>query len=160
MSAIKCGFTLKGVMAGMVVSFLFAVVTFPLYAAEPQPWDAVADEKAANREADFDDAMADTEEQGSAEGEVASVSSGSKTIAIKKDEYGTGQPTISMYYVNRDTTYEGVGSLSGISAGDTVSMDYFIYKDRNIADNIVLQKKSYSDDTDDSKSSVPKMLVD
>ena len=40
MSAIKCGFTLKGVMAGMVVSFLFAVVTLPLYAAESQPWDA------------------------------------------------------------------------------------------------------------------------
>lgn len=139
-------FKLRIVTMILVVSFCCIIHVMVLYAAEPLPWGEMEDERAASNEEDFDEEMAQSEMQGSVKGEVAGVNNASKTITLKEDNQGTGQFDTSVYFVNSATTFEGVGSLSYIGVGDIISMDYFIFKDKNIVDNVVFEKKYYSDD--------------
>ncbi len=145
------------VLPGLLLSFMSIQ---SLRAKEPQPWDAQDSENAAKKEMDFDDAMADSETQGVAEGSVLKVNPGSNTIILKDDRSGSDMYSAPVYHINSDTTLEGAASISDISAGDRISIDYFIVDNKNIADNIVMEKRSYSRDSGSIDSGVPKVLVD
>lgn len=119
-----------------------------------EPWDARADEQNAEQEMKSDEVSASEEMQGSMEGQVVSVDNLQKTLTIREDAYGDEMNT---FFVNRDTTFTAVDSLSDISAGDKVSIDYFAADDRNIADSILVEERGHSEE---SEVTISKVLVD
>ncbi len=74
----------------------------------------------------------------SVRGVVVSVDHNLGLLVIRQIEEGAG--VFNIYVVKR-TTFEVVDSLKNISAGDKLSIDYFVYKGQMIADNIIRQEK-------------------
>ena len=74
----------------------------------------------------------------SVSGVVVSVDYNLGLLVVRQLEEGAG--VFNIYVVKR-TTFEVVDSLRNISAGDKLSIDYFVYKGQMIADNIIRQEK-------------------
>jgi hypothetical protein len=114
------------IIAWFVVSLPCSILTAGLCAQSAS--DELADEEAA-----------DSEMQGSVSGIIVSVNPALGMLVLRQDEGGADLYTI---FTAKDTSFEGqIGSLKDISSGDRVSVDYFIYNDKMIADSISLDER-------------------
>ncbi|MCM8800084.1 MAG: hypothetical protein NC900_05110 [Candidatus Omnitrophica bacterium] len=73
-------------------------------------------------------------------GEVISVDTNNKQINIKYFDYETDTEKEMLISIDENTTYEGVNSLLEIKPEDTVSIDYVIKDNKNIARLITIEK--------------------
>lgn len=73
-------------------------------------------------------------------GEVISIDNSNKQINIKYLDYETDTEKEMTFFVDENTTYEGVNSLLEINPQDTVSIDYIIKDTKNIARHITVEK--------------------
>lgn len=78
-------------------------------------------------------------------GEVTTAGYDAGELTVKYFDYDVEQDKEIMLLTDQDTLYENVSSLSGVKAGDNVSIDYIIAGDprkpRNLAKNITLEPK-------------------
>lgn len=74
-------------------------------------------------------------------GEVVSVDTQNKTLAVKYLDFETDQEKEMSVNVDEKTIYENIKTLDEIKPKDNVSIDYIISPDgKNIAKNIVVEK--------------------
>jgi len=102
------------------------------------------DERSAAREMDT-----------SASGEVLSVNLDEKIITVL-----SGGNTAT-YFIEEATSFASASSLADISAGDTVSIDYYVFQYKNFAETIILEaQNSGMADNSGTKKNLPPVLVD
>ncbi|MCM8789879.1 MAG: hypothetical protein NC916_02525 [Candidatus Omnitrophica bacterium] len=78
-------------------------------------------------------------------GEVVSVDTVAKTIAVKYLDYETDQEKEIILETSPDATYENVSSFEEIMAKDLVSVDYIVSPEgKNIARNISVEKQEFA----------------
>jgi hypothetical protein len=73
-------------------------------------------------------------------GEVVSVDQANKQIIIKHLDYESYEEVQTTLKVNEKTLFENVTDLSGVKAGDHITVDYIMEGANNIADLIVVEK--------------------
>jgi len=73
-------------------------------------------------------------------GEVVSVDAQNKLINIKYLDYESDTEKEMSFVIDEKTNFEGVNSLSDIKVNDTVSIDYIIKDNKNIARTISVEK--------------------
>jgi len=73
-------------------------------------------------------------------GEVVSVDAQNKLINIKYLDYESDTEKEMSFVIDDKTNFEGVNSLSDIKVNDTVSIDYIIKDNKNIARTISVEK--------------------
>ncbi|MBU1083910.1 MAG: hypothetical protein ABIG55_06345 [Candidatus Omnitrophota bacterium] len=132
-------------MQGALISIcLFMLCPAPFNAAEGETWGMLDDERSAAREMDT-----------SASGEVLSVNLDEKIITVL-----SGGNTAT-YFIEEATSFASASSLADISAGDTVSIDYYVFQYKNFAETIILEaQNSGMADNSGTKKNLPPVLVD
>jgi hypothetical protein len=73
-------------------------------------------------------------------GEVTNIDTAKKLINIKYLDYETDTEKEASFVIDEKTNFEGVNSLEEIKVKDTVSIDYIIEQDKNIARNISVER--------------------
>ena len=73
-------------------------------------------------------------------GEVVSVDPANKQIVIKHLDYESYEEVQTTLIINEKTLFENVTDLTGIKAGDHITVDYNIEGKNNIADLVVVEK--------------------
>jgi len=73
-------------------------------------------------------------------GEVTSIDTAKKSITVKYLDYETDIEKEMSFVIDEKTNFEGVNSLGEIKVKDTVSIDYIMEQDKNIARNISVEK--------------------
>ena len=73
-------------------------------------------------------------------GEVSSIDTAKKSITVKYLDYETDIEKEMSFVIDEKTNFEGVNSLGEIKVKDTVSIDYIMEQDKNIARNISVEK--------------------
>jgi len=73
-------------------------------------------------------------------GEVSSIDTAKKSITVKYLDYETDTEKETSFVIDEKTNFEGVNSLGEIKVKDTVSIDYIMEQDKNIARNISVEK--------------------
>ena len=73
-------------------------------------------------------------------GEVVSVDPANKQIVIKHLDYESYEEVQTTLIINEKTLFENVTDLTGIKAGDHITVDYNIDGKNNVADLVVVEK--------------------
>ena len=73
-------------------------------------------------------------------GEVVSVDPAGKQIVIKHLDYESYEEVQTTLIINEKTLFENVTDLTGIKAGDHITVDYNVEGKNNIADLVVVEK--------------------
>ena len=73
-------------------------------------------------------------------GEVVSVDPARKQIVIKHLDYESYEEVQTTLIINEKTLFENVTDLTGIKAGDHITVDYNIDGKNNVADLVVVEK--------------------
>jgi len=80
-------------------------------------------------------------------GEVVSADPTNKQIVIKHLDYESYEEVQTTLIINAKTLFENVTDLSGIKAGDHITVDYNIEGKNNIADLVVVEKGEAAPET-------------
>ncbi len=140
----------KNVMSIVSLCF-FTVLTVPAFAGNP--WDVEEDLKTTNEEVESDARVAQRETDSNVSGKVLSVNVAENSLTVKANgDVGT-------YFVEEHTYFTIVSSVGEISPGDTVSINYYTFNEKNFAKGIVLESSEYAKKTK-IKSNEMKTLVD
>lgn len=140
----------------MFISVLFYKIA---QAGYPSSWDEQEDEEETRKEMDSDLQMASEEISGTAKGKVTMVSDASDAVWLQtEDKYG--DPCVSTYYTNSASTFTGIRSLTDLNEGDIITIDYFVMKDKNIIDGVVLQKRIFKDDPTEAQTGKDGTFID
>ena len=119
----------------------FALPVLPA-GAQSEPWDEREDRINTQEGIDFDMKEAQREMGSSISGEVIAVNTKTQTIFIKDSSGSEGQySSVQEYFLESDTGFTVVSSLSQINAGDSVTIDYYTFHNKRIADHILLEKR-------------------
>jgi hypothetical protein len=86
-----------------------------------------------------DEADAAREDTQTIRGQVMAVNLTMMTMAVRQSEYGAD---MYIFFINKETSFESASSLADVSVGDQVSVDYYAYQGRNIAENIAVEEPS------------------
>ena len=73
-------------------------------------------------------------------GEVIAIDEEKRVFLISYFDYDTEKERELKFYVNRETSYDGLRSLGDLMAEDTVSIDYIVKSGKNLIRNLVLEK--------------------
>jgi hypothetical protein len=129
----------------VVIKFLMifagGILAPDLSLAQVSSSDERGAESDAAHEMKFDETEAAIEMGGNVDGVVISV--GPRSIAVQ-DVDEDGQTYVMN--VKSATTYEGADSLSDISVGDTVGVDYYGLSGNLIAEEIVVKSRAYKEE--------------
>jgi len=137
----------------IAAAIIFTSAILP--AALAQSADERAAEGAARREMQFDEETAAEEESDDIHGQVVNVRASERTLIVKEDQYEF-EPY--QFMISQKTTFEGAESLSDISSGDIVTVDFYVLNGKNIAENVVVEESSFKETK--SSPGVEKALVD
>lgn len=124
------------------VCVAFMAVPLPLLLAQGSSSEERADEEAADEE--MSQYMSGT---------VVDINPASRIMAVRDE----GDSELYTMSVKRSATISGASSLSDISIGDVLNIDYYTVGDRLIATNIVVDEKAAKEE---APATVGKVLVD
>lgn len=132
-----------------------------------QPWDEVEEERDAQEEMTNDERAAQEEMSSSLYGRITSIDLDAKVLSLlptdeveDKEEEEDDEISPREYHFTSDTPLAGLGSLSEISPGDYVTLDYYAFRDRNRITRIDFDKHGENqNDTTEAKESAPGVLV-
>lgn len=130
-----------------------------------QSWDERDSEMSANREIYSDEQEADREIDTKVYGRVTDIDYDQNTIWLVPTGWGsdsTDAGSDQAYYIEPKANFTGRSSLDGISPSDYITINYYVFHDRNIATDIIFEKmgEKSRNSSDKVEYDVPKALVD
>ena len=147
-----------------ILALFFIGVAFLVARGTDMPWDMQEDIDAGQQEEAEDEEAAQQEMDSSVYGKLISVNVPGKTIVVEKEDaysnkvIGGDSPTIYTISVSQETTFVTADSLDDLNVGDNVQVDYYTFKDRRIAEHIILESSGSEKSPDTSDELLPTMV--
>ncbi|MFH0985412.1 MAG: hypothetical protein V1882_07725 [Candidatus Omnitrophota bacterium] len=118
-----------------------------LASTNAQPWGEQEAERDAQEEVTSEEKSAQEEMSSSVYGQITNISQDMRTLSLlptdqveNKEEEDDDQVTSQDYYFRSETPITGMGSLSELSAGDYVNLEYYTFRDQNRITEISFDK--------------------
>ena len=118
-----------------------------LASTNAEPWGEQEAERDAQEEITSEEKSAQEEMSSSIYGRITSINQDMRVLSLlptdqveDKDEEEDDGDTSQDYYFKSDTTLTGTGSLSELSPGDYVNLEYYTFRDKNRITEISFDK--------------------
>ncbi|MFH1868150.1 MAG: hypothetical protein ABH843_04180 [Candidatus Omnitrophota bacterium] len=125
-------------------------------------WDEGDAEETARDETESDIEAAQQEISFYVNGEVTGIDIDSKSLVLTESNGGKKISSVldNTYFINSKTGFATIMSLSDLSEGDSIAIDYYIFQNKKIADNITLEERGHKNESSEEDYIVPNVLVD
>lgn len=138
-----------------------------LASTNAEPWGEQEAERDAQEEITSEEKSAQEEMSSSIYGRITNIDVDAKVLSLlptdqveNKEEEDDDEDTSQDYHFKSDTALTGVDSLSELSAGDYVTLEYFTFRDKNRITEISFDKHGESENNaSEAKSNSPGVLV-